>query len=208
LGDGACFGNGLDDHALFWLAESRLESDHGLAWWGETTVIAPLITLEGHWVEVKDGDERVASIYRRHYSCHAYADNRRSQYGYRNRFLVMGPGEKLVLLSTTGDAILGWRKFIDQSGQRGINCAFFRNEGKELSSALLLDGEQHAWRHWPEEQRLYTYVNPKAIRSTNPGACFKFAGWSRCGETAGGLLILHKYHPGVRAIVHNLWRDW
>lgn len=165
-----------------------------------------LFPLVGQWIEVKDGDARVAAIYQRHYSCYQYKDRRRAQYGYRNRFLVMGPGGKLVLLSTTGDAILGWRKFIDRSGQRGINCAFFRNESKSLDSDLLLEGEQHAWRHWPNENRLYTYVNPAAIRSSNPGACFKFAGWSKCGETASGLLIFEKYHPDVKAFVHYPWR--
>lgn len=149
---------------------------------------------------------RATRIYLRHYSCYQYKDKRRSQYGYRNRYLVMGPGEKLVLLSTDGEAIFGWRKFIDRSGQHGINCSFFRNESPLLSSRLILDAEQHAWQHWPDEQRLYTYVNPRAIRSTNPGYCFQMAGWGRCGETIGGLLIFEKYHPNVRAIVHNMWR--
>lgn len=154
-------------------------------------MIAPLFALEGHWVEVRDGDARVAGIYQRHYSCHRYQDRRRSQHGYRNRFLVMGPGEKLVLLAVDGQAIFGWRKFIDDSGQQGVNCAFFRNESPMLSSEMILDAERHAWRRWPGE-RLYTYVNPKAVKSNNPGYCFMRAGWQRCGETKGGLLVFEK----------------
>ena len=65
-------------------------------------MLLTLLPLEGYWMQVKDGDSRVAQLYMRHYSCHQYQDKRRQQYGYRNRFLVMGPGEKLVLLSVDG----------------------------------------------------------------------------------------------------------
>ena len=47
----------------------------------------------GHWLPVKDGDPRAAYLYQRHYSCHCYRDNRRACHGYRNRFLIVGPGE-------------------------------------------------------------------------------------------------------------------
>lgn len=163
-------------------------------------MIAPLFDLGGYWIEVKDGDERVASIYQRHYSCYRYADRRRNQYGYRNRYLVMGPGEKMILLATDGKAIFGWRKFIDDSGQRGVNCAFFRNEGSVLSSELILDAERHAWRRWPGA-RLYTYVNAAAVASSNPGYCFRRAGWDRCGTTRGGLLIFEKQPSEVQICV-------
>ncbi len=97
------------------------------------------------WNIVKDGDPRVSAIYKRHYSCYQYADNRRSNLSNRNRHLVMGPGEKLVLLSVKCDAIFGWRKFVDNSGQQGVNCAFFRNEGETLSSQMILAAEKLAW---------------------------------------------------------------
>ena len=35
-------------------------------------------------------------------------------------------------------------------------------------------------------------VDPKAVRSTNPGYCFMAAGWRRCGVTKGGLIILER----------------
>lgn len=154
-------------------------------------MLLPLFDLGSSWLEVPDGDPRVTAIYRRHYSCYQYADGRRDRYGYRNRFLVMGPGEKMILLATDGRAIFGWRKFIDDSGQTGINCAFFRNEGDTLSSELILDAELHASHRWPGE-RLYTYVNAAAVRSINPGYCFLRAGWRRCGQTKSGLLVLAK----------------
>ena len=147
------------------------------------------------WLTVKDGDPRVSSIYKRHYSCYHYADNRRNRAGYRNRHLFMGPGEKMVLLSADCRAAFGWRKFIDDSGQNGINCAFFRNEGafdgNVLSSELIQAAERLAWGRWPGE-RLYTYVNPRMVRSSNPGYAFIMAGWSKCGITKKGLIILEK----------------
>ena len=150
-----------------------------------------LYIVDSLWLPIKDGDPRAAAIYRRHYSCYHYADNRRAQHGYRNRFLIIGPGEKMLLMTVNCDALFAWRKFIDASGQMGVNCAIFRNESPMLSSALILEAEQHAWTRWPEH-RLYTYVNSKAIRSRNPGYCYKVAGWNTCGETKGGLTILEK----------------
>lgn len=147
--------------------------------------------VDSLWLPVKDGDERAAALYRRHYSCYQYADNRRNRYGYRNRFLIVGPGEKMVLMTVNCDALFAWRKFIDASGQQGVNCAVFRNESPVLSSTLILEAEQHAWARWPDA-RLYTYINASAIRSTNPGYCYQQAGWQRCGTTKGGLIIMEK----------------
>jgi hypothetical protein len=150
----------------------------------------------GDWVEVKDGNTRAAMLYRRHYSCYQYADRRRDQYGYRARFLIVGPGEKLVLLAPAGDALFVWRKFIDRSGQSGVNCAVFRNESDRLSSELIRSAETRAWRRWPGE-RLYTYVNGEKVRSPNPGYCFQMAGWKKSGRSGGGLIIFQKFPPSA-----------
>jgi hypothetical protein len=108
--------------------------------------------------------------------------------------LFVGPGEKLVLLTEDERALFVWRKFIDASGQDGVNCAVFRNEGPRLSSDLILEAEDIAWKKWPG-QRFYTYVNSRAIRSTNPGACFKAAGWKLCGETKWNRLTILEKQP-------------
>lgn len=48
---------------------------------------------------------------------------------------------------------------------------------------------------------LYTYVNPRMIRSSNPGCCFKAVGW-RLGEpTKRGLLSLWKRASEVDRVV-------
>jgi hypothetical protein len=141
--------------------------------------------LGDYWFASKDGDERCREIFHRHYSFRRYADGREPK-------LFVGPGEKLVMITSNGDALFVWRKFISGDGQQGVNCAVFRNESDVLSSTLIQDAEQIAWRRWPAH-RLFTYVNPHKIQSTNPGACFKHAGWSLCGKTKWkGLAILEK----------------
>ena len=103
----------------------------------------------------------------------------------------------MVLLTADCMALFVWRKFIDKSGQRGVNCAVFRNEGPHLSSTLIREAERLAAGRWPGE-RLYTYVNPRRVKSENPGYCFKAAGWRVCGRTAErGLLILEKDRKSV-----------
>ena len=133
------------------------------------------------WWLTKDGDKTCLAMYERHYSAYHYRDGRK-----RTQFV--GPGEKVVLRTATGDAFFVWRKFIDDSGQQGVNCAVFRNEGQVRSSDLIRQADAIADHVWPGE-RHYTYVNPKAVRSRNPGFCFVAAGWRKCGMTKGGLWI-------------------
>jgi len=136
-----------------------------------------------HWFPVPDGSPHLRWMLNKHYSLRHYR--------YRKPKLSCGPGYKMPLETTDGLASFIWRKFIDKSGQVSVNCSMFRNEGPELSSSLILEAEQLAWGMWPGE-RLYTYINPKKIRSTNPGYCFLMAGWSKCGISKGGLIILEK----------------
>lgn len=144
--------------------------------------ILPQVTE--HWYLTRDGDAAGRSLFHRHYSRYVYRDG-------REPLLFVGPGEKTVLIDAAGTALFVWRKFIDHSGQNGINCAIYRNESAVLSSLLIREAEEVAWRRWPGE-RLYTFVNPAKVRSSNPGFCFACAGWRRCGYTAGGLVVLEK----------------
>jgi hypothetical protein len=145
-----------------------------------------------HWLPCTDGDPRAYALAMRHYTANPYRDGRRRDPSNPSRRLFVGPGEKMVLLTGDCQALFVWRKFIDGGGQRGVNCALFRNEGLWLSSTLILEAEDLAWARWPGE-RLYTYVNPRKVRSANPGYCFKAAGWRLCGVTKSRrLLILEK----------------
>lgn len=136
------------------------------------------------WWITQDGDEYCREMYERHYSCYRYRDGRRPK-------KMVGPGEYILLRTWNCDAVFVWRKFLDNSGQRGINCAVFRNEGKVKSSELIRQADAIAFTVWPRE-RHYTYVNEAKIRSTNAGCCFKMAGWRICGRSKGGLLILER----------------
>src|SRR6476620_1326977 len=98
--------------------------------------------LSHNWCQAKDGDEFVRQIYDRHYSRYRYADGRQPK-------LFVGPGEKIVLVTSDGSAIWSWRKFRSDDGQDGVNNAIFRNEGAILSSRLILEAEQIGWRRWP-----------------------------------------------------------
>lgn len=136
------------------------------------------------WYLTKDGDKSCLEMYERHYSAYQYKDGRK-----RTQFV--GPGEKVVLRTARADAFFVWRNFIDDSGQVGINCSAFRNEGDYLSSELIRQADAIADFIWPGE-RHYTFVRAESIRSRNPGFCFLKADWRRCGKTKGGLLILER----------------
>ena len=70
----------------------------------------------------------------------------------------------------------------------------FRNEGPILSSTLILEAEQLAWRRWPGT-RIYTYVCDPKVNSTNPGYCFLRAGWRRCGRNKHARLTILEKQP-------------
>ncbi len=54
---------------------------------------------------------------------------------------------------------------------------------------MIIEAIAIAQRRWPG-MRLFTFVDPREIRSTNPGYCFKAAGFRYCGKTRRGLHIL------------------
>jgi hypothetical protein len=142
--------------------------------------------MEPLWWLTKDGDKDCLAFYEKHYSARQYRDG-------RTRSKFVGPGETLVLRTLRGDALFVWRKFIDDSGETGVNCAVFRNESQHQSSELIRQADAIAdfSECWPSE-RHYTYINAAKIRSTNPGFCFLQAGWRKCGRTKGGLIILER----------------
>jgi hypothetical protein len=58
----------------------------------------------------------------------------------------------------------------------------FRNESQHLSSDMILKAEKFALNRWGDT-RAYTYVDPRKVRSSNPGYCFRVAGWEKAGIT-------------------------
>jgi hypothetical protein len=139
------------------------------------------------WWITRDGDRTCLALYERHYS----AEKSRSTRDARGAKLFVGPGESVVLRTRDGDALFVWRRFIDDSGQLGVNCAVFRNEGPALSSLLVRQADAIADHVWPG-QRHYTYVNPSKVRGSNPGYCFLAAGWRRCRGGDGRIKVTQR----------------
>ena len=149
-----------------------------------------------HWFAVSKRDPRAVALFSRHYSARKNGATIRDWLAAG----ITAPGESLVLLTPAADALFVWvkQRYV-RNGERGVNCAVFRNEGPYLSSELIREAEALAWAKWPGE-RLYTYVDPSQIKSANPGYCFKMAGWTlvrdergKPKQTSRGLLILEKF---------------
>lgn len=144
------------------------------------------------WYRVTKRDPRAVSLYSRHYSANPKRTN-----AERRAFGIVAPGESLTLITPDASALFVWLRSIRNDGQTGVNCAVFRNEGPHLSSALILEAEAIAWQRWPGA-RLFTFVNPHKIKSTNPGYCFKQARWTVAGITKKrGLIVLEKFPLSV-----------
>jgi hypothetical protein len=148
----------------------------------------PFLFGDTPWLRVWDGNPTAAALYDRHYSRNPAS---------RGDPRIAGPGEKLVLLTPCARGLFVWRDFDskDPTANPGdVNCAIFRNEGAGLASELIRAAMALAWERWGQ-QRLYTYVNPKRVRSTNPGYCFLQAGWRKCGVTKTRKLLILEALP-------------
>ena len=145
--------------------------------------------IDGHWIGVHDGNPQALELFKRHYSY-----RRRASGQPRGSPTFIGQGEKLVLLTVDAKALFTWQfsTVTRMDNQPGVRCGIFRNEGPIRSSDLILEAEELAWQRWPG-QRLFTYVWGQKVKSTNPGYCFKMAGWKTCGRNKDGrLTILEK----------------
>lgn len=154
--------------------------------------------IDGYWLPVRDGDPRALAMYLDHYSS---AKSRggvpdRSARGNSARFV--GPGEHMVLLTVTVDALFVWRnQLLRDDGETGVECCVFRNAARRarvLSSLLIREACALAWVRWIGH-RLFTFIDPGRIRSRltgrPPGYCFLVAGWRDTGRvTPRGLRVL------------------
>lgn len=148
----------------------------------------PFLLPAGLWTEVYDGNGTAFQLFRRHYSFS------RSKRIPDTETRIAGPGEKMLLLNADATALFVWRKFISKDDQQGVNCAIFRNESGHLASDLIVEAMRLGWERWPGT-RFYTYVNPRKVRSTNPGYCFMRAGWRKCGITKTRRLLVLEALP-------------
>jgi len=103
-------------------------------------------------------------------------------------------GRKLVLRNGEGSVLFVWM-FPDEAmrmdGQAGYNCAIFRNESTRRSSEIILEAEKLAFEKWGAN-RMFTYIDPRKVKSSNPGCCFKMAGWHFSAISKKGKHLLVK----------------
>ncbi len=135
----------------------------------------------GVWRVVPKGDREACALADRHYS--------RRKVGAPQ---FMPPGQTLVLLAP--GALFGWWRPDPASGIKSMNgldgwtCSIFRNESARLSSELILAAEvvllDNGRGCGPDG--MLTYVFDRKVRSSNPGCCFKLAGWKVRGRSADG----------------------
>jgi len=160
--------------------------------------VQPFLIGDG-WQEVLDGNDSARDIFERHYSARESLARRKA----RATKLIVGPGFKLLLLSTAADALCCWRKEKHRKdGQVGVECSVFRREGGDVASGQLRAAMALAWARWPG-QRLFSFVDPREVeptwRSGRPtwGHCFYLAGWRFEGLTKKRLHILAAYPDEV-----------
>ena len=128
-------------------------------------------------------DPEMAALADRHYS--------RRKHGAKQ---FCYSGRKLVLRDTKGQVLFVWMysdPILRMDKQSGYNCAIFRNESCRLSSEIILEAEQHAIDKWGPNY-FYTYIDGRKIKSSNPGYCFKMAGWKKEHQTKSNLDFLAK----------------
>jgi len=134
-------------------------------------------------------DPEMAALADRHYSRRTVGSR---QFCYS--------GRKLVLRNAEGTVLWVWmfpNPAMRMDGQRGYNCALFRNESARRASEIVLEAEAWAFEKWGRD-RLYTYIDPKKIRIVKrrgvaiPGYCFLKAGWMHIRETRDGKLLFAK----------------
>lgn len=134
----------------------------------------------GVWQIRNQADWDAANLANRHYS----REKQSRQIG--------GPGFRLILVTPCARA--AWvskrhspfttsaRVLADGYDPDTLRCALFRNEGAGLSSELILAAMDLTERMWGgAPQGWQTYVDAAQIKSTNPGYCFKQAGWTADG---------------------------
>ena len=122
-------------------------------------------------------DRECARLADRHYSRRTVGS---PQFAYN--------GRKLVLRDTAGLVLFVWMfpdPTLRMDGQVGYNNALFRNESSRRSSDIILEAEALAVQKWGPN-RAYTYIDPRKVRSANPGYCFKCAGWVFDGTSRDG----------------------
>lgn len=147
------------------------------------------------WRQVTKSDPRACALADRHYS--------RRKIGSPQ---FMPPGQTIVLLTDDGNAVWGWWRphpdsgIAAMNGRDGWTCTIFRNESDRLSSELVIDAEKALLALATDvgPDGMLTYVYDAKVRSSNPGFCFKQAGWQAIGRSKDDRKTLLQKVPTCR----------
>ena len=137
------------------------------------------------WCLSNRANRHAATLADRHYN--------RQKVGARQ---FVPPGRCIVLLTQERDAVwvssYPYAEYVKHQWAGAWICSLFRNESAHLSSGLIQQAVAVTRGIWgiPPELGIITFVDPTKIRSTNPGYCYKQAGWQHIGQTKGGLVAL------------------
>lgn len=107
------------------------------------------------------------------------------------------PGRCLVLKTKDADAfwVTSWpyAEYVQHAWAGAWICSAFRNESPYLSSLLIRQAVAATVAEYGHPPRLgmVTFVNPKRVRKKRDwGRCYRKAGFTPCGHTKGGLVVL------------------
>jgi hypothetical protein len=105
------------------------------------------------------------------------------------------PGRCVVLRAVQADAlwVTSWPRFAQHAWRGAWINSLFRNESVTLSSSLIRQAVAVTRALWPAVPPLgmVTFVDPRCVRSRNPGYCYRCAGFRRVGSTRSrGLVVL------------------
>ena len=139
-----------------------------------------------NWYKSHRADPRAAAIADRHYN--------RQKIGTPQ---FVPPGRCLVLLTEDADAlwVTSWpfAEYVKHAWAGAWVCSCFRNESALLSSELIRQAVAATRFYWGEPPTLgmITFVgSTKVRRKRDWGRCYRKAGFTHVGFTAGGLVAL------------------
>lgn len=142
---------------------------------------------------VKPTEPAILEMVRSHYS---HVSNIKQRPRTEKTSKTWWSNARLVVFSDLGRTLVfAWQWPKDgmrRDKQNGFNNTLFHRSGRceYLASEVILAAEQKAIEHWGPN-RAYTYVDPEEV-SSNPGYCYKIAGWKFVKVAASGKHLLEK----------------
>jgi hypothetical protein len=147
----------------------------------------PMLNLPQYeqWMTTHKGDISCRKLADRHYSRQTIGDPQ-----------FCRPGRNLVLRTAAGDAVWVTWHGIRDDGLQAWECTIFRNESSYQSSDMISDAIEATIALWgnPPNDGIITYVAADKVKSSNPGYCFKKAGFKHIGESKKRHLLLLQYN--------------